>query len=241
MREFAWGRPDAEPFFTPWIGQRYAERLMTVQQGDPSDENLHRLHLMGESHYFEPNEEPQRNSTISAVTNLALEPNKYGAFWTKAIQIAASRPSWEIDRRAAWGEVAYSNYMQLGLSQPRQAVPQGHWDSGARAFFAQLAITRPTVLAVLSKRTFSMMPNEGMRVPWPLSMQPDWEPVEDAWLYGYETPVGRQLTVAVSVAHPSSFGFSWEKAARRAWSAMAAYDKIVAAFEEGRLKPHQNA
>lgn len=233
MKGFEFGSIEEQPFFDPWIGERYAQRLAADRDDVSMSGVMHRFHLMAESHYSD--EPPFAGMTHKAVTELALQPNRYGAFWTKAIQVTENQPAAALDRARSWQDVAYSNFMQDVLSEPREAVPDAFWERGRKAFFAQLAITRPTVLVVLSKRLFAQLPNEGMRVPWKLTMQPDWPPVEDAWLYGYPIGDARHLTVAVSVGHPSGYGFSWERAARRAWSAMAFYSNIVAAFERGEL------
>lgn len=228
------GKPAVSPYFRPWIGSDYEEALHAVDTRSFTNGKLDRVHLMGESHYSD--EELSPDWTTDAVKNLALTQNRYGRFWTSAIQTYTNLPTSDFDRAEAWQCVAYSNFIQKPLQAARQAVPDEHWKSGQDAFFAQLAHTRPTVLVVLGKRLFSNLPNIGMRIPWNLAPCPDWEPIEDAWLYGYETEQGRHLTVAVSVTHPSGRGFQWEKAARRVAGARIFYSNIVVAFSEGRLE-----
>lgn len=232
MATISVGRIDEQPFFQPWIGDQYAAKLKRVANGDLNNGGLHRVHLMAESHYSD--ESPSPDWTKSAVQKLALEKNPDGAFWTKAIQVVEKKPAEELDRQQAWHDVAYSNFIQQPLSQARQAPTDEMWEEGRRCFFAQLAITRPTVLVVLGKRLFAQLPNEGVRVPWTLQMRPEWAAVSDAWLYPWINNGGLELTLAVSVAHPSGRG-SQQVRAERAWGALCFYSNIAMAFEQGQF------
>ncbi len=227
------GIPDLQPFFWPWMGKEYRQRLLEQNASSP------RIHLMAESHYSK--ETPDPSWTVDAVRELALAQNKFGAFWTKAIQIVERKPGCELDRLAAWNRVAYSNFIQDNLHENRKAPNSEMWERGRRTFFAQLALTRPSILIVLGKRLFAQLPNEGMRIPGPLREQPDSAPVEDAWLYPHDVEGERILTLAVCVTHPSGGGFQWETASGRAWSAISHYSSIATAYRNGTFsKPVRN-
>jgi hypothetical protein len=187
---------------------------------------------MGESHYSK--EEPEIDWTIQAVLNLALQKNSDGAFWTKAIQTVENTPSWELDRASAWNRVAFSNFLQSKLTAPKDPIPEFYWEEARNAFFAQLAITRPTVLVALGVRLFSQLPNEGKPIPYKLDCGDGGPFVEGAWLYEYMTDIGPHRTVSISVFHPSSFGkFKWQDAARRVNAARRSYAEIIEADDAG--------
>ena len=235
MRRKLFGETDEQPRFEPWIGDAYRASLQADAIGSNDLESLCRFHLMGESHYSE-GDEPQSNWTIRAVEDWALKLNRYGAFWTKAIQTVDSTTLYKLDRFTAWHRVAFSNFQQDVLRAPRDPVPETHLERGRRCFFAQLYKTRPTTLVVLGKRLFANLPNEGMRVRWPLTAQPDWEPVTDAWLYPFEIEDGKTwLTVAVSVPHPSSGRFSGETARQRVQTVQLNYSNVVSAWNNDDL------
>jgi len=227
-------RVDRQPYFKPWMGPAYQKVLRALDNRDVINGSLDRVHLMGESHYSE--EPPSPDWTCEVIARHSAHEGPGLPFFTKALQIMAPNDSSPINRAEAWSTLAYSNFLQRPLTVPRQSVPDAYWEDARAAFFGQLAITRPTVLVCLGKRVFENLPDVGRRVPFNLAPNGRGKPIDDAWLYEYETERGKNATVVVWVYHPSApQRFDLAEARRRQIGARMFYSNIMLALSEGSL------
>lgn len=221
------------PFFNPWIGEQYQQWLKADAETNIDNICLDRLHLLGESHYSE--ESPSSSWTQDVIRRHACHEGPGIPFLTKALQII----DWDrapADRAEAWSRLAYSNFLQTPLSYPREKIRFELWEEARSAFFATLAITRPNVLVCLGRRVFENLPDVGCRVPWNLAPNEEGQPINDAWLYQYETEYGRRATVAVWVYHPSApKWFNVAEAKRRVLGVRMQYSNIMCALNDGSL------
>lgn len=221
------GEVDLPPNFEPWLGPRY-EPLNY-------DDDLWRVHVMGESHYSRPEDfdryEAGPDLTRIVVADWAMAPSKGGAFFTRVASMVSNKPADELDRGKTWGGIAYSVFVQQLLTGPRQAPDATQWEDARRRFFAQLALTRPAVLVVLGSRHWEQLPWQvGVKAPpFRFGILPDAPVIDDAWVYPFWDQDRFWCTLAIKVTHPSAgYGrWSWEVAARRVTSAMGCYSNVL--------------
>lgn len=176
------------------------------------------LHVLGESHYILPGEHAYDDTpelTNQIVSEWAFEPSRGRSFFTRVAQFTEGKEAEELDRRAAWADIAYSNFVQSSLPAARTAPTQDMWERARRCFFAQLAITRPTVLIVLGDRLWQQLPCDRCRRLTPLQIERGGAEVDDAWQYRYSAGGTDESVIAVKIVHPSGRGFNWRVAAER--------------------------
>lgn len=212
------GHVDKAPFFLPWIGADYENRAREGQS------NWH-VHALGESHY--PNDyEIDPSLTQRVVRDWAFQPGRGSLFFRRVIQAIEGIELDEVDAHAHWKNIAFSNYVQSVVAAPRMPPSQDQWLEASRAFFGQLAITRPRVLLVLGRRLWDRLPSgEENRLP-PLALPDPSNPVTDAWGYAYMADGCPCFTIAVWSYHPSSSRFDWRDAHRRVTAAEMYWDNL---------------
>lgn len=213
------------PFYLPWVGKN-----TTGSEGV-------RWHVMGESHYLSEGPDAYTNSpqlTRQIVADWGLAETHSSAFFTRVAAVIAHCDPSRVDRAAAWQSIAYSNFIQEPMSGPRIApTPQQSADA-CRLFCSQLASTRPEVLVVLGNRLWQQLPTDmGCSVPtFQFAPEPDWLPIEDAWIYPYHVEGVLVCTVAVKIVHPSAGHgrWNWEIAAQRVHGTARCHSNILEWF-----------
>lgn len=167
--------------YTPWRGLRYdASRWRGV-----------RLLLLGESHYFDENE----NATIRWTRNY-IEGGP-GSFWTRVMQIVTGKHHSEIDRVAFWNDVGFYNYVQESVGEGARIRPTTQmWENAQTPFWQTLRELTPTHLLVLGKGLWTNLPSEGASGP---DIHVGRE-ARETWVYSIDT----HRVLATWVYHPSS-------------------------------------
>lgn len=230
-------------FFQPWIGADYGRLQEEVEAGvlEPAVW-AHPFHAMGESHYGEPHE-CESGFTRARVLTCGYS-SRFGpcsAFFAEVLKVVTGRQLVELNREEHWNKLAFSNFIQDLLPRHGAVPKQEQWERGRRAFRAQLAITRPQILLVLSQRLWAELPRDFcLNVPEMRSVDAP-VVVNEARAYVYEVAGRRQVTLAVYVIHPSAPAFKWRIAAARAQTAALYYSNIasspeVAAFPAARIQ-----
>jgi len=211
---------EPNPRFEPWIGDTYRQKLDSLNGGTAFPGNCDRLHCLGESHYSDPADpdgyKPGPQLTKQVVTDWGSESGGRSRFFRSLLQIAQGRRGEIDDKASVWSNIAYSNFVQALLPSARDRGPTAdEWQDARRRFFAQLAITQPTVLAVLGKRMWQQLPDEGAQRLDELPRTSVGPAVEDAWLYAFQAGTKAKAVVAVCVAHPASPRFDLDLAIGR--------------------------
>ena len=134
----------AKIVFRPWVGSLYGK-------------TGRRLLLVGESHYGEPDEEPNQ-ATVTVVRKWQAEEWNI-RYLTTAACLLTGLPSWKIDRRTALEDIAFYNFVQISMPlleiRPTEAQVRGSWDP----FREVLDVLSPThILATGRKLLWENMP-----------------------------------------------------------------------------------
>lgn len=215
-------RPGSAPFFHPWIGSAAC-----------GSDGV-RWHVLGESHYSRPGENSYDETpdlTRQVVRDWAFDRSPGSAFFTRVASVIKNQPPEVVERPAAWNAIAYSNFVQRMLDEPRKAPPANLLKAAREAFVAQLYLTGPEVLVVLGSRLWEQLPADNCvkLPPFKFDVEPDWPPVSDAWLYATRRAQGICFTIAVKIVHPSAgYGrWNWQVAAQRAHTAAMCHSNIV--------------
>ena len=168
----------------PWIGSRYR----SVKT---------RLLIVGESHYGEPDE------VISRSTSTVVDKWKSGE-WSIRYLVAAGRlvsglSAWELDRDTVLEEVAWYNFVQVGMETLSHRPTALHLKEATGAFLEVIADLDPTHIIVTGVLVWRNLPPfiDGTR-----EVLLDDKQLE---VGEYVTPSGR--AVAIGIPHLSR-GFS---------------------------------
>lgn len=193
-------RLDQAPLFEPWRGEGYRSRQILRASGQASCCNG-LWHVMGESHYGET-DETLPGFTSDVIERMALPGYP---FFDAVLSVATDQDVGLLDRPALWGGFSYSNLVQRMLA-PSERPDRIDWVDARRAFYGQLAITKPTQLLVVGKEQWDNLPNDGgIRLP-PIPLWDGSAMIDDLWLYAFQIDADVHFTIATWMYHPSSRG-----------------------------------
>jgi hypothetical protein len=178
-----------EPYFQPWIGQRYGEGL---------DEC--RTLVLGEAHY-----EWEENQTLESQLTIECVQEQINGEWTKqfwtniAVALLGYRPSFE-EKRQFWDSVAFYNYIQESVGfGPRTRPTRSMWLKARQPFYSVLRQLKPQLVVVLGYGLWGWLPSDGKEGP-----SISGAPQKQTWIYSVG---GSEECLAYGVRHPSA-GFS---------------------------------
>ena len=158
--------------------------------GEHYERGIHgrRLLLLGESSYHRSAQRDEDYSNIICENVQDCVFNGSVPFFTKVAKILAmssGATAFSQDGvRDVWRHIAFTNYIQTVLYDARQEPTEADWATGRPVLTDQLATLRPDVLIILGSRLAG-------RVQWIAEASPS--------------------TTVAAIAHPSSYGFSYEK------------------------------
>ena len=104
------GKINQQPFYDPWIGGEYANRKRRIAAGEQFSGMNWFLHIMGESHYADPNDHC-RDLTKQVVCKLAMPGGSKAVFFNRVLQAAQGCEYTDVNS-SGWSDVAFSNYIQ---------------------------------------------------------------------------------------------------------------------------------
>lgn len=152
---------DNSVFFRPWVGKDYPTGGILGKK----------ILVVGESHHCADHCAGCGTEACAAchafTTNVIkdyLDPNKrerwmntFLKFERSLVNRAAAGPE---ERQAIWDSLAFYNYLQVPMSQPRQAGTPGQYRAAALPFFSVLNELRPDALIVWGVRLWGRMTGE---------------------------------------------------------------------------------
>lgn len=193
----------AKVIFKPWIGKNYESGGIFGK----------RILVLGESHHCGGSTESEAKDaeehpdfTIDVVTQLLSGAKTR---WTPTFRkFERSLVGHETDLEASvaiWNSVAFYNYLQKAMTDPRKVLEWPDDDNDEAAFFEVIDRLQPDLIIVWGVgRMYDNMPSKG------------WEKGEEMLVDGYSVKNGyytldngkRVRTIWVN--HPST-GYSWER------------------------------
>lgn len=182
--------------FDPWVGSNYTR---PNQIGG-------RLLILGESHHAVAPHQP-RSLTID-VTRMYIEGNYTqktlnGRFWTTIASTVTGFSHSEIDRRSFWESVAFYNYIPEIVGEYSRIRPKENlWSLGREPFLEVLEKLTPDWVLVLGSEMWRHLQSDG-EIGQSVTIE-----TETRETRCYPAGSGKR-SLAISIPHPVSYGFSW--------------------------------
>lgn len=175
--------------FHPWVGDRYIRK--------------YGLLVLGESHYCATEDDARSTLTQEIIADL-LDPNSphesYKNTYIKFSHALAGKALSVEERAKLWHKMAFYNYVQTPISNPRIAPGKAAFRDSEFAFWEVLKDLRPADVIVWGHRLWDALPKGGHRLK-PLEIDGE---RHEQWCY--YLPCGHSITF-LRMAHPST-GYS---------------------------------
>lgn len=190
------------PFFQPLIGSNYSKT---------------KLLILGESHYCSKqcrncglcSAHPECANFTAKVVEDYLNPNVEREGWMNTyLKFERSLVGHDTninESRRIWEDIAFYNYLQVPMLNPRQAGTNEQYKQAEDAFFSVLETLRPKLMIVWGKRLWQHLPDTYWTDSDALIVNSSAEHEE----VGYYTLPSGHVVHALGVYHPSS-GYEWE-------------------------------
>ncbi len=190
-------------FFKPWIGENY-------ESGGIFDQ---KILVLGESHYCDgcdkcsgaPTYGECADFTINVVQKIINgDSSRWSGTFRKFERSLIGRDTTSKEASKIWQSLAFYNYLQVAVPNPREAGDWYDCDNSETAFFEILDHLNPDLLIVWGvTRMWDNMPSKGWNNGPQIVI--DGYSVKNGW---YTLGNGHRVR-AIWVYHPST-GYSWE-------------------------------
>lgn len=210
--------------FLPWIGTEYEYGISYDKDGQlqfgTQDNPGQRVLVLGESHYIGEDEIDDFNNDKEGwslftrnVLDDYLDANSHWARWKNTFlkferSIANSETEHQ-DCVKIWNHLAFYNYLQVPMTEPRVSPSDDALNISVQPFFKLLEAIKPDFVIVWGKRLYNELPVGCKELC--ISGREDKSIIEEdyttpTWIYSDNK--GRSIKL-IPVIHPS-WGYSWE-------------------------------
>lgn len=173
----------------PWVGKDYLEHKP-------------RILILGESYYINTPDV----KLVHIIENIR-DGGKNHSFFTKIGNIFSDADDWDeislnnfqFNRASFWDSIAFTDYIQVPLQEPREKVDPALWEEAKEPFEEVLNVLKPDIVLALG-RTYDNLPEKGT-LGGKINVSGK---STEYWVYSLN---GHQVKV-LKVQHPSSFKFS---------------------------------
>lgn len=142
--------------FDPWIGARYASEGI----------NGKRLLILGESHYGGEGCEYSR-FTSEVIRDMALEKGRLAFFSRVQRLVVGGRGGFsDLERADFWQRVAFYNFVQSALENPRDRPTYAMWQAAREPFSQTLGELNPSIILVLGTELKRNLPSIPANIPY---------------------------------------------------------------------------
>ncbi|MBV7313270.1 uracil-DNA glycosylase family protein [Morganella morganii] len=142
--------------FLPFIGRQYEDSIYGA-----------RVMILGLSHYGDP-EDAYPEFTRDVINENAYSPgNRFFTLLTNLLRLSKDAPD-DTERRAAWEQVAFYNYIQdiVGITSRISPTPE-MWDEARQPFLNVVKELKPQIIIVLGTQLWDQLPEiDGIEWCW---------------------------------------------------------------------------
>lgn len=193
--------------FLPWVGENYQSGLSYSKEGKlvfgTSENSGKKILVLGESHYCE-NEADAKDDLTQKIIEDYIDPDgihePYKNTYTKFSRAMTGKL--QEDKSRLWNSIAFYNYIQEAMSNPRESPSNNSYSESSKAFFTILDILQPDYVIAWGIRLYNYLPPKGKQGK-DIDVDDDYS--LETWVYTNSSD--KEIPV-LGIYHPSS-GFAW--------------------------------
>ena len=193
--------------FLPWVGESYENGISYNENGElmyGTENSGKKILVLGESHYCANAKDAKDNNlTQKIITDFIDDNNAFEPYKNTLTKFSRAMTGNAEDARSTlWNSIAFYNYIQEAMSNPRESPSNKSYDESSEAFFAILDILQPDYVIAWGIRLYNYLPPKGKQGK---DIDVDDEYSLETWVY---TNSSNKEIPVLGIYHPSA-GFAW--------------------------------
>ena len=139
--------------FLPWVGKNYHNGGIFGKK----------IMALGDSHYGTEQNANITREVLGWYLDKSVEREGWMNTYLKFERSLVGHETTSEESKAIWDSIAFYNYLQVLLTQPREAGTDYQYKASSTAFFQVMEEYQPDVLIVWGKRLWKKLPWEGWK------------------------------------------------------------------------------